>query len=92
MAQIQESLATLLRVINGDTLTRFAATKGISADTQGTVLFQADISLRARGSEELYTELARLQGSAIFQTIGIQFRPEGYKRAPVIQRIQRLIG
>ncbi|OLP83527.1 hypothetical protein AK812_SmicGene35698 [Symbiodinium microadriaticum] len=75
-----ESLATLLRVINGDTLTRFAATKGISADTQGTVLFQADISLRAQGSEELYTELARLQGSAIFQTIGIQFRPEGYKR------------
>ncbi|CAE7577546.1 unnamed protein product, partial [Symbiodinium necroappetens] len=36
LAQIQESLATLLRVINGDTLTRFAATKGISADTQGT--------------------------------------------------------
>ncbi|CAE7578930.1 Pol, partial [Symbiodinium necroappetens] len=46
LAQIQESLATLLRVINGDTLTRFAATKGISADMQGTVLFQADISLR----------------------------------------------
>ena len=27
-------------------------------------------------------ELTRLQGSAIFQIIGVQFKPEGYKPPP----------
>lgn len=90
--QILESLATLLKVINGDTLTRFAATQEIKADAQGTITFQADISLRAPGSEELYNELVRLHGLAIFQIIGLQFRQEGYNRPPLIRRIQQLLG
>ena len=91
-AQALESLGTLLQVINGDTLTRFTATQEIRADTQGKITFNADISLRAPGSDTLYQELVRLQGSALFQIIGVQFKPEGYNRPPLIRRIQQLIG
>ena len=91
-AQALESLGTLLRVINGDTLTRFTATQEIRADTQGKITFNADISLRAPGSDVLYQELVRLQGSALFQIIGVQFKPEGYNRPPLIRRIAKLIG
>ncbi|CAE7573297.1 unnamed protein product, partial [Symbiodinium necroappetens] len=76
-AQVKESLGKLLQVINGDTLTRFSATQEIRADAQGKITFHADISLRAPGSDALYQELVRLQGSALFQIIGVQFKPEG---------------
>ncbi|CAE7200809.1 Pol [Symbiodinium sp. CCMP2592] len=88
MGSALESLTTLLEKVNGDTITRFAATQDIRQETRGTVTFQADISFRAPGSDELYAELVRLRGSALFQTIGTQFRPEGYNRPPLIRRIQ----
>ncbi|CAE7329691.1 unnamed protein product [Symbiodinium sp. KB8] len=91
-AQVKESLGTLLQAINGDTLTRFSATQEIRADAQGKITFHADISLRAPGSDALYKELVRLQGSAVFQIIGVQFKPEGYHRPPLIRRLQQLIG
>ena len=92
--QALESLGALLQVLNGDTLTRFAATQEIRADAQGKITFNADISLRAPGSEALYQELVRLgiQGSALFQIIGVQFKPEGYNRPPLIRRIHQLAG
>ncbi|CAE7538317.1 unnamed protein product [Symbiodinium microadriaticum] len=44
--QALESLGSLLQALNGDTLTRFAATQEIRADAQGKITFNADISLR----------------------------------------------
>ncbi|CAE7386556.1 Pol [Symbiodinium sp. CCMP2592] len=89
--QAQESLETLLKLINGDTITRFTARRELHADMQGTVAFQADVGLRAKGSEELYQQLERLRGLALFQIIGTSFRQEGYGRPPLIRAIQKLL-
>ncbi|CAE7767956.1 unnamed protein product [Symbiodinium sp. CCMP2592] len=90
-AQAQESLELLLKLINGDTITRFTARRELHADMQGTVAFQADVGLRAKGSEELYQQLELLRGLALFQIIGTSFRQEGYGRPPLIRAIQKLL-
>ena len=71
MTQAMESLTHMLKTINGDTVTRFAATQDLRQEIRGTVTFQADISFRAPGSDDLYAELVRLHGSALFGGRGI---------------------
>ena len=94
--QILESLSTLLRVINGNTFTRFAATTGISESAR---------TRRARSSSRRTSQSAgerlrgALHGADSSSGLGDLSDHRGAVQAgrlqappPLIQRIQRLLG
>ncbi|CAE7820219.1 ubp3 [Symbiodinium sp. CCMP2592] len=87
----QTDLITLLRqtgtLADGETVSRFAATRQLAESMEGVVTFKVDIQFRSPRAHQLYTNLERLAGLAPLNMLGLSFRKESYKRSNGIQKL-----
>ncbi|CAE7214168.1 Capn15 [Symbiodinium sp. CCMP2592] len=87
----QTDLITLLRqtgtLADGETVSRFAATRQLAESMEGVVTFKVDIQFRSSRAHQLYTNLERLAGLAPLNMLGLSFRKESYKRSNGIQKL-----
>ena len=90
---VLQLLSDMKKLVTGDTVSRFHATRPLTDQMSGQVLTMVmDISFRKAESNELYNLLERLQGLAALQLCGVQYRREGFKRSPAAQRLLELLG
>ena len=90
---VLQLLTDMKKLVSGDTVSRFHATRPLTDQMSGQVLTMVmDISFRKAESNELYDLLERLQGLAALQLCGVQYRREGFKRSPAAQRLLELLG
>ena len=90
---VLQLLGDMKKLVSGDTVSRFHATRPLTDQMSGQVLTMVmDISFRKAESNELYNLLERLQGLAALQLCGVEYRREGFKRSPAAQRLLELLG
>ena len=78
-------------ITNHRVLNRFHSTRRLTEGMTGMVTLIMDITVRHSQGDELYQTLLELQHNAAFQTIGMQFRKEGYKRNPGVEKLVQML-
>ncbi|CAE7552082.1 pol [Symbiodinium natans] len=75
------------------TLLRCHATRAITENmTKPTTVFLIEVSLRGAKADELYDCVRLLCGHSALSLIGAQLRPEGMKRSPACQELQKILN
>ena len=91
--KIQELTIQLSQLANqGDLIQRFSALKPMNRDqipddSQVTIPWRLDLSLRSAASTQLFEVLNTLSGKGICQLILLRLRPTGLQRSPLAAAI-----
>ena len=89
----QTDLVSLLKttgsLADGETVSRFAATRQLTASMEGVVTFKVDIQFRSPRAHQLYTNLESLAGLSPLCLLGISLRKESYRRPNGIQKLDQ---
>ena len=92
----QTDLVSLLKttgsLADGETVSRFAATRQLTASMEGVVTFKVDIQFRSPRAHQLYTNLESLAGLSPLCLLGISLRKESYRRPNGIQKLAEWCG
>ena len=80
----QTDLVSLLKtrgsLADGETVSRFAATRQLTESMEGVVTFKVDIQFRSPRAHQLYTNLESLAGLSPLCLLGSSLRKERYRR------------
>ncbi|CAE6973662.1 unnamed protein product [Symbiodinium sp. CCMP2592] len=76
--------------IRRDVVHRFHCTQRMTETMESKKTFKLDLSVRNKHAEEVWDLMVELQGSCVFQLIGLGYRKEKLARAPLAQNIHEM--
>ena len=92
----QTDLIALLKTTgtlsDGETVSRFAATRRLVESMEGVVTFKVDIQFRSPRANQLYANLEQMAGLSPLCLLGLSLRKESYRRSNGIQKLAEWCG
>ena len=86
--EVLQLLEHMIKQATQQAINRFHATRPLTDNMTGEVVtLLLDLSVRHPAAAELYHALGKLQGNAVFQLIGIQYRKEGLRHTPLARQL-----
>ena len=87
--EVLQLLEHMIKQATQQAINRFHATRPLTDNMTGEVVL--DLSVRHPAGAELYHALGKLQGKAVFQLIGIQYRKEGLRHTPLARQLMESV-